>query len=81
MEVKRENKFIKTSASGEQLGRVIESCLSGSAALASHIIHHPLYTLKSHMMMHGGKFQARLFLGNIRRSPVRFLYRGKNYVM
>ena len=28
-------------------------------------------------MMHGAKFKGRLFADNIRRSPVRFLYRGK----
>ena len=72
-----EKKFNKTSASGQELGQVPAFCISGLAALSSHLVHHPLYTLKSHMMMHGAKFKGRLFVDNIRHSHVRFLYRGK----
>ena len=82
MENFRENKFIKTSANGEQLGQVPGFFISGLAALSSHLVHHPLYTLKSHMMMHGVDFKVSHFLENIRHSPVRFLYRGKhNFVV
>lgn len=72
-----ENKFSKTSRSGKELGQVMAFGISGFAALASHLVHHPLYTLKSHMMMHGSKFKGQLFMENIRVNPVRFLYRGK----
>ena len=75
-----ENKFSKESASGKELGQISGSCISGLAALSSHVVHHPLYTLKNHMMMHGAEFQVRLFLDNIRRSPIRFLYRGEYHV-
>lgn len=50
--------------------------ISMSAAGLSHIVHHPLYTLKSHMMMHGRQFKISIFLKNTFNSPVRFLYRG-----
>ena len=75
-----ESKFSKKSANGKELGSMSAFCISGLAALSSHLVHHPLYTLKSHMMMRGSDFQGRMFLDNIRRSPVRFLYRGEYYV-
>ena len=74
-----ENKFNKVSSSGQPLGDISAFGISGLAALSSHLVHHPLYTLKSHMMMHGADFKGRDFLDNIRRSRVRFLYRGKFY--
>jgi len=74
-----ENKFNKVSSSGQPLGDISAFGISGLAALSSHLVHHPLYTLKSHMMMHGANFKGRDFLDNIRRSRVRFLYRGKFY--
>ena len=72
-----ESKFNKKSASGEELGQVSAFVISGLAALSSHAVHHPLYTLKSHMMMHGAKFQMHIFWNNIHQSPVRFPFRGE----
>jgi hypothetical protein len=50
--------------------------LSCTAAGVAHVVHHPLYTLKSHMMMHGSEFNPRIFVGNVWSNP-KFLYRGK----
>lgn len=49
--------------------------LSCTAAGVAHVVHHPLYTLKSHMMMHGSEFNPRIFVGNVWSNP-KFLYRG-----
>ena len=73
-------KMIETKLSkfsGKQLGQVSSFGISGIAALSAHLVHHPLYTLKSHMMMHGADFQFRMFVENTVRSPLRFLYRGE----
>jgi len=74
-----ENNFSKFS--GKQLDPVSSFGISGLAALSSHLVHHPLYTLKSHMMMRGADFQFRMFVENTVRSPLRFLYRGKLNMM
>lgn len=52
-----------------------EAMLSGGAACMSHIIHHPLYTLKSQMMFHGHNFRFGSFLKQA-RSPT-WLYSGE----
>lgn len=52
--------------------------LSGLAACTSHIIHHPLYTLKSQMMFHGHDFRFSAFMRQA-ASP-QFLYRGKQWI-
>ena len=71
------NRFFMTSASGKELGHTETTLISGLAALLSHLIHHPLYTLKSHMMTHGKDFKWQKFGENISKGPLRFLYRGK----
>lgn len=52
-----------------------EAMLSGGAACMSHVIHHPLYTLKSQMMFHGHNFRFGSFLKQA-RSPT-WLYSGE----
>lgn len=52
-----------------------EFAVSAVAAGLSHVIHHPLYTLKSQMMYHGPEFRIRTFLSNAREQKT-FLYRG-----
>lgn len=53
-----------------------EFAVSAAAAGMAHVLHHPLYTLKSQMMFHGPKFSIRSFLGDVRHRPVGFLYKG-----
>lgn len=53
-----------------------EFAVSAVAAGMSHIIHHPLYTLKSQMMYYGPEFRIRTFLSNV-RAQKSFLYRGE----
>ena len=63
------------------MGPVQKAIVSGAAAGLSHMIHHPLYTLKSQMMYHGKKFSFREFLRvSILKQPagVQFLYRGEH---
>ena len=49
--------------------------VSALAGALSHVLHHPLYTLKSQMMYYGPQFSYRRFL---RRSwkQKSFLFRG-----
>lgn len=50
----------------------LRSCI---AAVMVHVIHHPLYTLKSQMMYYGPQFRIKEFVRNFIKSPT-FLYRG-----
>lgn len=50
--------------------------ISGTAACLAHLIHHPLYTLKSQMMYHGHNFSPRRFIRQITTQPS-FLYNGE----
>ena len=50
--------------------------VSASAAWLAHLLHHPLYTLKSQMMFHGPRFSFKTFFRSSANEPVRFLYRG-----
>lgn len=50
--------------------------VSASAAWLAHLLHHPLYTLKSQMMFHGPRFRFKTFFRSSANEPVRFLYRG-----
>jgi solute carrier family 25 aspartate/glutamate transporter 12/13/solute carrier family 25 carnitine/acylcarnitine transporter 20/29 len=52
-----------------------EFAVSAVAAGMSHIIHHPLYTLKSQMMYYGPEFRMRTFFSKVREQKS-FLYRG-----
>lgn len=54
-----------------------EFAVSAVAAGLSHIIHHPLYTLKSQMMFYGPEFRFKTFL-NKAMEQKSFLYRGEN---
>lgn len=57
-----------------------EFAVSAAAASGSHMLHHPLYTLKSQMMFRGPRFRFKKFLGNVFSKPYGvFLYRGKQY--
>lgn len=64
-----------TSALSEIMSAGQEFALSAVAAGMSHIIHHPLYTLKSQMMYHGPEFRIKTFFSNVREQKS-FLYRG-----
>ena len=50
--------------------------VSASAAGLAHLIHHPLYTLKSQMMFYGPKFSFIDFVNKAAHQPRGFLYRG-----
>ena len=54
-----------------------ELAVSGLAAGLAHVLHHPLYTLKSQMMFHGQEFSFQRFVGQIKAQKLDFLYRGK----
>ncbi len=49
--------------------------VSALAAAIAHVVHHPLYTLKSQMMYYGPQFKYRMFLQRAWREK-RFLFRG-----
>ena len=53
-----------------------EFAVSALAAGLSHVIHHPLYMLKSQMMYYGPKFSPLEFFREARQHPG-FLYRGE----
>lgn len=53
-----------------------EFAVSAVAAGMSHILHHPLYTLKSQMMYYGPEFRIKTFISNVKHQKS-FLYRGK----
>ena len=53
-----------------------EFAVSAVAAGLSHVIHHPLYTLKSQMMYYGPEFRIGTFLTNVKEQKS-FLYRGE----
>ena len=52
-----------------------EFAVSAMAAGLSHILHHPLYTLKSQMMFYGPEFRFKMFVSKAREHKS-FLYRG-----
>jgi len=54
-----------------------EFAVSALAAGLSHVIHHPLYMLKSQMMYYGPKFSPWDFIQQARKQHVKFLYRGE----
>lgn len=54
-----------------------EFAVSAISAGLSHVIHHPLYTLKSQMMFYGPEFSLKTFFSNAKEQKS-FLYRGKN---
>lgn len=54
-----------------------ELAVSGAAAALAHVVHHPLYMLKSQMMYYGPQFRFRNFVEQSLRLHVRFLYRGE----
>ena len=53
-----------------------EFAVSAVSAALSHVIHHPLYTLKSQMMFYGPEFKFRMFFGKAKEHKT-FLYRGE----
>ena len=74
--------FVMSSAdNGDWKTQVVSAgqgfAVSGVAAALAHVIHHPLYMLKSQMMYYGPKFSFRSFLEQSARQHVRFLYRGE----
>ena len=55
-----------------------EFAVSAVSAGLAHLIHHPLYTLKSQMMFYGPKFRARRFFEQALTQKHNFLYRGRS---
>ena len=55
-----------------------EFAVSAVSAGLAHLIHHPLYTLKSQMMFYGPNFRARRFLEQALQQKHNFLYRGES---
>lgn len=53
-----------------------EFAVSAVSAGLAHLIHHPLYTLKSQMMFYGPNFRARRFFEQALQQKHNFLYRG-----
>ena len=53
-----------------------EFAISASAAALAHVLHHPLYTLKSQMMFYGPEFRFKAFVYSAWKQPAGFLYRG-----
>ena len=53
-----------------------EFAVSAVAAGLSHLIHHPLYTLKSQMMYYGPEFRLKAFFSSA-IGQKSFLYRGE----
>lgn len=68
-ESKSEEKFGVMSAGQE-------FAVSAVSAGLAHIIHHPLYTLKSQMMYHGPEFRLKSFFSKAWNQKT-FLYRGR----
>ena len=64
----------ETTAAMTSTGK--DFAISGAAACLAHLIHHPLYTLKSHMMYHGHNFSLRQFVRQVVSQPT-FLYNGE----
>ena len=58
------------------MSTVKDFAISGTAASLAHLIHHPLYTLKSQMMYHGKDFSPRQFVRQVVSQPT-FLYNGE----
>ena len=54
-----------------------EFAVSALAAGLAHVIHHPLYTLKSQMMYYGPDFKIRRFFQQAWQQKHNFLYRGQ----
>ena len=54
-----------------------EFAVSALAAGLAHVIHHPLYTLKSQMMFYGPEFRITRFFQQAWQQKHNFLYRGK----
>lgn len=55
-----------------------EFAVSAVSAGLAHVIHHPLYTLKSQMMFYGADFRASRFFRQALQQKHNFLYRGKS---
>ncbi len=55
-----------------------EFAVSAAAAGLSHLMHHPLYTLKSQMMYYGPQFKFKEFFRQAREQRT-FLYRGEKW--
>lgn len=53
-----------------------EFAVSAVAAGLSHVLHHPLYTLKSQMMFYGPEFRMATFFNKVKEQKS-FLYRGE----
>ena len=53
-----------------------EFAVSAIAAGLAHVIHHPLYTLKSQMMFYGPEFRMGRFFQQAWQQKHNFLYRG-----
>ena len=54
-----------------------EFAVSAVSAGLAHVIHHPLYTLKSQMMFYGPEFRMGQFFKQAWTQKHNFLYRGK----
>lgn len=59
------------------IGAGQEFAVSAVAAGFAHIIHHPLYTLKSQMMYHGSQFRLTTFMRRSYKEPGGFLFSGE----
>ncbi len=62
------------------MSAVQEFAVSAIAAGLSHVVHHPLYTLKSQMMYYGPEFRFKRFAQQAVRQPGAFLFRGRLYM-
>jgi hypothetical protein len=58
-----------------------EFAVSAVSAGLAHLIHHPLYTLKSQMMFYGPKFRPKIFFEQALHQKHNFLYRGGSEVL
>lgn len=71
---------VRSKTFSEVMNAGQEFAVSAAAAGLSHILHHPLYTLKSQMMYYGPEFRFKTFLGKVKEKKS-FLYRGVCYYM
>ena len=72
---KNENTSVKQRPRGV-MSAGQEFAVSAIAAGLAHVIHHPLYTLKSQMMFYGPDFRMGRFFKQAWQQKHNFLYRG-----
>lgn len=70
----------RTISEGGIMSAGQEFAVSAMSAGLAHLIHHPLYTLKSQMMFYGPNFRARRFFEQAWQQKHNFLYRGESKI-